>query len=145
MADTFSSGTLGRIRVGSNVNVGGITRWTLDKQVAVIPIPHFEATPDSDGIYWQDIMLGWGSATGTLEGYWNCDATNQTDGTTIGISPGLTVTLDLIIVKSTPHGFSNVDASIHNLHVEVATENQPARFTAQFTCNGSPGKATTVT
>lgn len=146
MSDTFTSGTLGRVRVGSNVNVAGIYKWSFDKPFSIINIPHFEVTADADGLFHVPHLKGWaGPHTGQLEGYWNSDATNQTDGTTIGLSSGLTATLDLIIVRATPLGYTNVSATITNLHVEVATENQPARFTANFTCNGDPGKVTTVT
>lgn len=143
MADTFTSGTAGRVRVGADVVVAGITKWTLNKPLTVIPIPHFESTADGDGIIHPNHLKGLaGPHTGTLEGYFNSDSTNVTDGSTIGITTGATVTLDLLVTR-TPRGFLNMSVTITRLSVDVAVENQPARFTAEFTVDGNPGKTAT--
>jgi hypothetical protein len=126
------------------VVVAGITQWRLQKVAQAIPVPHFEVTADADGNYHTPILSGWVTTTGSMSGYLDTDATNITDGSTIGISAGLVVTLDLIVVKATPTGFSNLSVLITNFSVDVNTENQPARFTAEFSVNGNPGKLTTV-
>lgn len=146
MADTFTSGTLGRVRTTANVVVAGVNKWSFDKPLTTVRIPHFESTADADGIVHPGHLKGLaGPHTGNLEGYINSDSVNQTDGATINFSTGLTVTLDLIVVKATPFGWTNLSVTITNLHTEVAVENQPARFTANFEVNGDPGKMTTVT
>jgi hypothetical protein len=139
MADTFTSGTAGRVRVGaSDTIVAGLTKWTLRKVHNVVRIPHFESTADSDGLIHPNHLKGLGGPhTGTLEGYFNSDATNKTDGTTVAISNGLTVVLDLLITRA-PLGFISISVTITELVVEVAVENQPARFTASFEVDGDP-------
>lgn len=141
MADTFTSGTVGRVRVGAgNTVVAGITKWTLTKPHNLVRIPHFESPTDGDGLVHPNHLKGIGGPhTGTLEGYFNSDATNKTDGAAIGLSNGATVTLDLLITR-VPFGFLDLVVTITSFSVEVAIENQPARFTAQFEVDGVPGK-----
>jgi hypothetical protein len=141
MADTFTSGTAGRVRIGgSSTVVAGITKWTLRKTFNVVRIPHFESTADGDSIIHPNHLKGLaGPHTGTLEGYFNSDATNKTDGTTIGLTVGATVSLDLLITRA-PLGFLDVPGTITNMQFEVAVENQPARFTAEFEVDGNPTK-----
>lgn len=143
MADTFTSGTAGRVRVGAgDTIVAGITKWTLKKALSVVRIPHFESTADADGIVHPSHLKGLGGPhTGSMEGYINTDETNVTDGAAIGLTVGASVTLDLLITRG-PKGFINLAVTITNMTFEVAVENQPARFTAEFEVNGDPGKIT---
>lgn len=138
MADTFTSGTAGRVRVGSDVVVAGLTKWSRQTTFNVVRIPHFESTADADGIIHPNHLKGLGGPhTISLEGYFNSDATNKTDGSTIGIKVGNTLTIDLLITR-TPLGFINLTATVTNVNIEVAVENQPARFTAQCEIDGDP-------
>lgn len=141
MADTFTSGTAGRVRVGGSPTiVAGITKWTLNKTFNVVRIPHFESTADADGVINPNHLKGLaGPHTGTLEGYFNSDATNKTDGTTIGFTNGATLSLDLLITR-TPLGFIGISVTVTGMTFDLAVENQPARFTLQFEVNGDPEK-----
>lgn len=141
MANTFTSGTAGRVRVGAGSTVvAGITKWTLTKTFNVVRIPHFESTADGDGYIHPNHLKGLaGPHTGSLEGYFDSDATNKTDGTTTGFTIGATLSLDLLITR-TPLGFLDVPATVTNMTFDVAVENQPARFTMQFEVNGDPTK-----
>lgn len=141
MPFTPFSGTAGRVRVGSNTTVAGIKSWKLSKQVQVIPIPNFESTADSDGVIWPGHLRGLGSATGSLEGYYDTDATTKTEGGTPGLSVGLAVTLDLLFDKTGPFGYSNVLVTITGFETGANVENQASAFTATFTVNGDPTKA----
>lgn len=141
MADTFTSGTAGRVRIaaGSAV-VAGITKWSLQKTFNVIPIPHFESTARADGTIHPNHLKGLaGPHTCTIEGYFNSDATNKTDGGTIGIYEGATVIIDLLITR-TPLGYLDINGTVTQMNTEVAVENQPARFTATIAVDGDPGK-----
>jgi hypothetical protein len=142
MADTFTSGTAGRVRVGAgDTVVAGITKWSRRTAAAVIPIPHFETTANSDGLLNPTHLLGLGGPhTISCEGYWNSDATNMTDGSTINFRVGVSAVIDLLITRA-PLGFISLAATVTNINVEVAVENQPARFTLEATINGDPENA----
>lgn len=144
MAFTPISGTAGRLRVGLNVNVAGLKSWKLSKQVQIIPVPHFETTADGDGLLWPVHLIGLAGATGSLEGWYDTDATLATEAGTPGITVGAALTADLIFVKGTPFGYSNVAITITGFEAGTNVENQAAAFTAQFTVNGIAPKATTV-
>lgn len=138
MADTFTSGTAGRVRVGADVTVAGITKWSRQTTFGTIRIPHFESTADGDGIIHPNHLKGIaGAHTISLEGYFNSDATNKTDGSTIGFKVGNSLSIDLLITR-TPLGFINLTATVTNMNIEVAVENQPARFTCQCEIDGDP-------
>lgn len=140
MADTFTSGTAGRVRIGAGSTVvAGITKWSISKTATVIPIPHFESTADADGVIHPAHLVGLaGPHTVTIEGYFNSDATNKTDGSTIAIKVGLAVTIDLLITRA-PLGYLDVVGTVTRFNCDVAVENQPAKFTAEIAVNGSPG------
>lgn len=139
MADTFTSGTAGRVRIGaSSTVVAGITKWSMNKTATVIPIPHFESTADGDGVIHPNHLIGLaGPHTISIEGYFNSDGTNKTDGSTIGIKVGVAVTIDLLITRA-PLGYLDVAGTVTRFNAEVAVENQPARFTAEIAVNGNP-------
>jgi hypothetical protein len=145
MANVFVSGLAGRVRIGGgNTVVAGITSWTLEKVAADIPFPHFESTADSDGTIWPAYQVGLAGATGTIEGYHDIDSTNKTEAGT-GISVGLSASLDLVLFKTTPWGYTNVPVIFTGFSTGSNIENQPAKFRASFRVNGDPAKATTVT
>ena len=76
-------GTEGRVRLGvGNTVVAGIMEWRINKQLAPIPINHFELTADGDGIVWSTFEKGLASATATLRGHY--DVGDDTEGT-VGI------------------------------------------------------------
>lgn len=139
MADVFTSGTAGRVRVGGSPTVvAGITKWSRQTVATIIPIPHFETTANSDGVLNPAHLLGLGGPhTIALEGYLNSDSTNITDGSTIKIRMGVSLTIDLLVTR-VPLGFIGLTASVTRVNIEVAVENQPARFTAECTVNGDP-------
>lgn len=139
MADTFTSGIVGRVRVGAGPTiVGGITKWSRQTTATIIPTPHFETPANSDNLLNPTHLLGLGGPhTISLEGYLNSDATNITDGSTIKIRVGVSLTIDLLVTR-VPLGFIGLTATVTRVNIEVAVENQPARFTMEATINGDP-------
>ena len=140
---TFVSGLDGRLRLASNVTVAGIKSWTMNKTVAEIPIPNFESDT-GQGVTWPNYLVGLGGATGQIVGYYDTDATTKTEAGTPGITVGAALTADLIFVKGTPFGFSNVPIIITGFETGSNIENQASQFTATYRVNGNPGQAGTV-
>lgn len=127
-------GTEGRVRTGSDHNVAGIIEWRLNKQLVPIPINHFELSADGDGIVWSTFEKGLASATGTIRGHYNVDATDKTEGGTPAIKVGATLTLDLHFTR-TPFGYTNTTCFVTGFETGITIENQTGTFTAtvQFT------------
>jgi hypothetical protein len=139
MADVFTSGTAGRVRVGAGPTVvAGITKWTRRTTANIIPIPHFETAANSDSVLNPTHLLGLGGPhTIACEGYLNSDATNITDGATVKIRMGVSLTIDLLVTR-VPLGFIGLTATVTSVTIEVVVENQPARFSMEATINGDP-------
>ena len=142
MAFDPAAGTEGRLRIGgSDTVIAGIRAWRINKQITLVPIPHFELTADGDGIVWNEFLKGLAGATGTLEGYYDTDATTKTEGGTPGITVGAVLTADLLFTRG-PFGYLNVVIVITGFEAGTAVDaTNPANFTATFTVNGNPGKA----
>ena len=142
MADTFTSGTGGKVRLASGTfTVAGIKKWTLRKTVNLVRIPHFESGADSDGVIHPKHLVGLGGPhTGSIEGYFNSDSTNKTDGSAAGLTVGASIIIDLILVRGTLLGFIGVVATVTQMTFDVAVENQPVSFTMEFESYGTPGK-----
>src|SRR5688572_10455580 len=98
-------GTEGRVALAAgSVAVAGVMEWRINKQLAPIPINHFELTADADGIVWSVFEKGLASATCTLRGHYNVDATDKTEGGTPAIKVGKTLVIDLLFSR-TPFGY----------------------------------------
>ena len=83
MALTYKSGTAGAVRSGSNVVIGGLTKWSIDKQLQMIATPSFSLTADANGVTWnQFVLTGLASATclGTTEN-WTLGASENVTAT----------------------------------------------------------------
>lgn len=147
MATTFVTGIDGRVRAGAgNANVAGLKSWRLAKTTTPVPFPHFEMTADADGNMYPEVKRGLSGGTVTCEGWVNTDAADATDSGSPGLSNGLTVILDLILVKGTPFGFANVSVLINQVEFGTAIDaNTGATFSMQGTVNGNPGKTGVVT
>ncbi len=137
------SGTDGRV-VGPSGAIYGIKSWKLPKKTAIIVIPHFESDVDSDGLVWPDNLAGLSGATISLEGQFNADATDATDGTTVQLSNGMVVTLDLYVSKATSFGYEGLLVRISDFDPGTNVENQPATFTLQGTIRGICPRSATI-
>lgn len=136
-----STGTEGRVRVGAGSTVvAGIKSWRINKQVAEIPVNHFENAADADGIVWSAFEKGLANATVSLEGHYNVDSTDKTEGGTPGLYVGASVTLDLLFTR-TPFGYLDLAGFLTSFEAGTAVENQTGTFTAQVRLTGTVGKA----
>ncbi len=130
-------GTEGRVRLGAGDTViAGIMEWRINKQLAPIPINHFELTADGDGIVWQVFEKGLASATATLRGHYNVDATDKTEGGTPGIKLGATLTLDLLFTRG-PFGYVNLSGFVTQFEAGTNIENQTGTFSATVQMTGT--------
>ncbi len=136
MAFDPCNGTEGRVRVGAgDTVVAGIMEWRINKQLAPIPVNHFELTADADGIVWSTFEKGLASATATLRGHYNVDATDKTEGG-VGIKIGATLALDLFFTR-TPFGYTNLVCFVTSFETGTSIENQTGTFTATVQMSGT--------
>jgi hypothetical protein len=107
---------------------------------AIFAIPHFlsPVEPTTLKVY-PNVLQGLSGATGNIEGMFDTDPTNYTDGPTTLIQDGVALLVDLIFSKTFTWGFFLVPIIISNFKPGIAVENQPAKFTCAFTVNGIPG------
>lgn len=140
MAYAPVSGNDGRVKKRGGAAVAGLGKWEIVKTTAKIVIPHFESDTDGDGNVWPSLLRGLSGATGTASGQINTDATDATDSGVPGLSNGLTVNLDLILVKGAPWGIPNVPCFIDEIRIGTDINNQAASFSMSFTVNGVCGK-----
>jgi hypothetical protein len=136
MAFDPTVGTEGRLRVGgSDTVVAGIMEWRIAKQLTPIPINHFELSADSDGNVWQVFERGLASATATIRGHYNVDATDKTEAGTPGLRIGVTLALDLLFTR-TPFGYVNLAGFITQFNTGTNIENQTGTFDATVQLTG---------
>ena len=137
MAFDPTVGTEGRVRLGAGPTaVAGIMEWRLTKQLAPVPVNHFELTADGDGIVWQVFEKGLASATATIRGHYNVDATDKTEGGTPGIKVGATLSLDLLFSR-TPFGYLDLACFVTQFETGTNVENQTGTFTATVQLTGT--------
>lgn len=130
-------GTEGRVAVGGgSTEVAGIMEWRLNKQLTPIPINHFELSADGDGIVWSAFGKGLASATATLRGHYNTDATDKTEGGTPAIKIGATLSLDLLFTRG-PFGYTNLACFVTQFEAGTNIENQTGTFTATVQMTGT--------
>ena len=130
-------GTEGRVRLGAGDSViAGISEWRINKQLVPIPIPHFELTADGDGIVWNVFEKGLASATVTMRGHYNVDATDKTEGGTPGIKVGATLVLDLLFTR-TPFGYTNLAGFVTQFEAGTNIDNQTGTFNATVQLTGT--------
>lgn len=130
-------GTEGRIATGvGSTAVAGIMEWRINKQLTPIPINHFELTADGDGIVWQVFEKGLASATATVRGHVNTDATDKTEGGTPGLKLGATVSLDLLWTRG-PFGYTNLAGFISQWEGGTNIDNQTGTFNATVQLTGT--------
>ncbi len=136
MAFTPANGTEGRVRVavGNNI-VAGIHEWSIEKNVAAIPVNHFELTADSDGVVWSAFKRGLGTATAQISGHYDVDATLKTEGGTSAIRAGVDVVLDLLFTR-TPFGYIDLAGFFTKFLAGSKVENSMASFSATVQLTG---------
>ncbi len=141
MAFTPAVGTQGRVRTGAGDDIlSGAMEWRISKTLTPVPYNHFELAADSDGIVWQKFLKGLASATATLRGHYNMDATLKTEGGTPAIKVGATVTLDLLFTRG-PFGYTDLSAICTGFEAGTNIENQTATYTATFQIDGAAAVA----
>lgn len=134
-------GTEGRVALGAgSAAVAGIDEWNLTKQLTPIPILHFELAADGDGLVWKVFEKGLAEATATIQGHYNTDATDKTEGGTPGIKLGATLILDLLFTRG-PFGYTNQSGFVTNFQAGTKVENTTGRFTATVQLTGAVGVA----
>lgn len=145
----FAAGVWGRVYITGYGNVAGISVWRMEAQTAEIPIPHFESTVDAYSRVWPNYLKGLSGATGTLEGYFDIGPSiPAVAGTAIAVSDtmlsnGFDATLKLYLFRTTNWGFA-VTSFVTNFAPQVAVENQPVKFSANFRVNGVVPLSTVV-
>lgn len=140
MAFTPVSGNDGRVKKTGGAAIAGLGKWDITKTTAKIVIPHFESATDADGNVYPSLLRGLSGATGTASGQMNTNAADATDSGVPGLSNGLTVNIDLILVKGTPWGIPNLPCFIDSVTFGSDINNQAAPFSMQFTIDGVCGK-----
>lgn len=139
------SGNDGRIRVGSNVAVDGMNAWTMVKKTTPIRVYHFEGSTDADGnLYSSAVLKGTADATCTFSGWVNTDSTLATDSGTPALRNGTTATMDFILVRATPWGFTNVSVFIEQIEIGTAIGTEAAKFSGSGVVVGTPGNTGAV-
>ena len=137
MAFDPCSGTEGRVALGAgSTAVAGIMEWRINKQLAPIPVNHFELTADGDGIVWSAFEKGLASATCTFRGHYNVDATDKTEGGTPGIKVGATLVMDLFFTR-TPFGYTDLGGFVTQFEAGTNIENQTGTFSATVQMTGT--------
>lgn len=150
----FRSGLSGRVFISGRGNIAGIKVWRLEAVTAEIPIPHFESQVDAFGRVWPAYLKGLSGATGSLEGYFDTGpvaagaigavgAVVANVVTDVMLSNGFDATLKLFLDRAANWGFA-VSAFVTNFTPNVAVENQPVGFTANFRVNGVVPLSTVV-
>lgn len=130
-------GTEGRVALGAgSAAVAGVMEWRITKTLAPIPINHFELTADGDGIVWQVFEKGLASATATIRGHYNVDATDKTEGGTPGLKLGATLVLDLLFTRG-PFGYTNLSGFITQFEAGTNIENQTGTFSCTVQMTGT--------
>lgn len=137
MAFDPAAGTEGRVALGAgSTAVAGIQEWRINKALSPIPVNHFELTADGDGIVWSAFLKGLASATATLRGHYNTDATDKTEGGTPAIKVGADVTLDLLFTRG-PFGYTNLAGFVTQFEAGIGIENQTGTFSATIQLTGA--------
>jgi hypothetical protein len=133
MALTFASGTDGRVRDGASA-VAGLTGWSIDKQLQMIPSPHFGITADANGVTWNVFTLkGLASATCDIEGHYDVGDNSETS-----LYIGKTVSLDLYLSVAGTFGYENLAGTVMSIQAGTNIEaNKPATFKAKVQLSGT--------
>jgi len=149
MPQTFTptSGTDGRVRIpgGTPVIIAGISSWNFGREVAAIPIPHFESPADAHGIVYPQNLKGMGKGTIDLEGFYNSSTVDQTETGTTHLYNGADVTLDLYYSKAVAVGYPGVTGFVTNFKVTEQAENQATKFTCTIVMTNTPPAPGTIT
>lgn len=136
MAFTPAVGTSARVRTGAGSDVlSGAQTWRLQKTAVAIPLNHFELTADANSVVWQAFGVGLATATATVTGLYDFDATTKTEGGTPALKTGTTVTLDLLFTR-TPFGYTDLSAILTGFETGATIENQGSNYTATFQITG---------
>ena len=145
MSSEFVSGNDGDVQV-DGVSIAGLTKWEMTKTTKEVTLLHFQSETDSDDNVWEDSLVGTSSAKVSFEGHIDTNSTTATDSGTPGLSNGLVVTMNLILVKDTPWGFADVSVQITEVVIGTAIDSdKPAPFKGTGKVKGSPGKTGTIT
>lgn len=141
MALTYASGTDGRVRDGSTA-LAGITKWSIDKQLQMIPTPSFSLSADSNGVVWNQFALkGLASGTVDISGHFDVG-----DNTETGLYIGKSVTLDLYLSVGSAFGYENLTGTVMSIQAGTDIEaNKAATFACKVQLTGSVTPAEAIT
>ena len=155
MASQYYSGVDGRVRVGAGeVVVAGVTKWSLRLAAPVIDATNFESTADASNNVWRELVTASGGGTGPkvgiiaasvdIEGRFNSDGTS---GSLANLNVGSAVSLDLVVSKNQPYGFSDLSGVVTEFSITSDIKSTEATaFTAKVELTGVlPGGSTTLT
>jgi hypothetical protein len=144
MPSVFVTGNSGRVQ-SNNTPVAGLKSWKMTKNTKAVQLLHFESFTDGDGNVWEDQLIGPSNATVSGEGWIDTNSATATDSGTPGLSNGLVVTMDLILVKGTPWGFSQVLVQLDQVEITSGIDiDKPSAFAFTGKVKGSPGKTGNV-
>lgn len=133
MALTYASGTDGRIRDGATA-LAGITKWSIDKQLQMIPTPSFSLTADANGVVWNQFALK-GLAQGTVDITGHFDVGDNTE---VGLYIGKTVSLDLYLSVAGTFGYENLAGTVMSIQAGTDIEaNKAASFSCKVQLTGT--------
>jgi hypothetical protein len=141
----YYAGSRGRVRIASNVNVAGITKWSIRREVGEIEVSNFESVTDANGVIEGEFISdNISNSLVDIEGF-----LDFTTAATLGaFAVGATVALDLLYAKgagATNAGFLDVSAFVKSISPAVELK-QGQKFTASFRVfNAFPALVTTGT
>lgn len=133
------AGTDGRVKTHSgDVIIAGIKSWKRGSTAAMIPLANFESPADSTAFptVQPNKLKGLGDNTVDIEGFYNTNATAQTEIGNTGIYNGAYVALDLLVSRTLGKGYDNVVGWVSNFTVTNTIENQAVSFTATISVDG---------
>lgn len=141
----YYAGSRGRVRVGSNTAVAGITKWSIRREVGEIEVSNFESAVDANNVVEGEFISdNISNSLVDIEGF-----IDFTTAATIGVfAVGATVSLDLLYAKgagATNVGFLDVSAFVKSISPAVELK-QGQKFTMQARVfNAFPALVTTGT
>jgi len=141
------SGTDGRVRKpgGTPVVIAGISKWEFPRELTPIPVPHFESPADAHGIVYPQHLKGMAKGTLKIEGFYNANATDNTEAGTTGLYNGADVVLDLYYSKANTLGYPGVTGFVTNFTVIDQADNQAVKFTCDILMTNTPPAPGTIT
>lgn len=130
---TMTSGTAGRVRNATNdFVIATVSLWRMSLDTTPHATYNFNAIAGANGRVFPHVYIGLSSGKIYLEGFFNSDSTDSTDGSNAQLLNGLFTNLDLYIDKDAPWGYDLVPAMVTNFTPQVKVENSAATFSCEL-------------